>query len=432
MLDRLPVKEPGIYSLTGGRQVGKTTLLKQWMAELLKTGIAPERIAYVTGEMIDDHDALVRLVSEHLRDSARGTQYLCLDEVTYIREWDRGIKFLADAGVLKDLVLLLSGSDSVVIQEARARLPGRRGRADVVDFHLYPLTFHEYVALKRAFDASEIDRIGNREREVERRLIRRLFDAFGTYLLHGGYLTAINDFEREQSIRRATLATYSDWIRGDVLKRGKNEKYLAEVLGAVVKRYGSQITWNALSKDLSIDHPATIADYVELLSRMDVLIVQAALREDRLSGAPKKARKVAFSDPFILHAVRCWLDPTEDPFREQMQPLLADLEWAGKLAEACAACHYARFFPTYYLKGENEVDIAYIRGKKLWPVEIKWSGQIRPKDLKQVSRYPNALICTRSEASGEINGVPTEPLPLTLFRLGPSPVTSLTLQGRAL
>ena len=49
-----------------------------------------------------------------------------LDEVTYIKDWDKGVKFLADAGLLDDVVLLLTGSDSVIIREVRMRLPGRR------------------------------------------------------------------------------------------------------------------------------------------------------------------------------------------------------------------------------------------------------------------------------------------------------------------
>ncbi len=426
LMDRLPFGEPGVYSITGGRQVGKTTLMKQWMAELLKAGVAPERIAYLTGELINDHQALVRLLQQQLGDTSRGISYLCLDEVTYIRDWDRGVKFLADTGVLADVVLLLSGSDSVIIQEARMRLPGRRGRSDLVDFHLFPLTFHEVVALKGVFSTQDFDRVCNSERSVEPRLVRSLLEVFHTYLLHGGYLTAINDFEKNGTIGRATLATYSDWIRGDALKRGKRESYLAEVLGAVVKRYGSQVTWNALAKDLSIDHPATVADYIELLAGMDVLMVQAALRQDTVSGAPKKARKVAFSDAFVFHAIRSWLDQKRDPFAEQIQPLMADPEWLGKLTEGCAASHYRRFFSTYYVKGEGEVDIAYVRGRRFWPVEIKWSDKIRPKDLKQIMKYPNGLICTRADSTGEINGVPTEPLPLTLIRLGPSPVAKVT------
>ena len=32
LLEKLPIDIPGIYSISGGRQVGKTTLLKQWMS----------------------------------------------------------------------------------------------------------------------------------------------------------------------------------------------------------------------------------------------------------------------------------------------------------------------------------------------------------------------------------------------------------------
>ena len=147
----------------------------------------------------------------------------------------------------------------------------------------------------------------------------------------------------------------------------------------------------------------------------------ASAREDTLAAAPKKARKVMFTDPFILHAVRSWLVETDDPFQQQVLPLTQDPEWAGRLAEACAACHYRLFHPTYYIKAEGEVDIAYVRDGVFWPIEVKWTQQLRPKDLKQISKYPNGLICTRTTLSGEVHGVPSEPLPLNLLRLGPSP-----------
>ncbi len=99
------------------------------------------------------------------------------------------------------------------------------------------------------------------------------------------------------AIRVATLATYADWIRGDASKSGKSEHYLREILGAIVRRIGSQVTWNSLVKELSIDHPKTVADYMELLTSMDAVFIQPALIEDRLVGAPKKARKIMFADP---------------------------------------------------------------------------------------------------------------------------------------
>ena len=94
LLESLPRETPGIYSVTGGRQVGKTTLLKQYMADLLHSGVSPGTIAYLPGEMIDDHHALVRLFSEFIESAGPETTplFFLLDEVTYISQWDRGIK----------------------------------------------------------------------------------------------------------------------------------------------------------------------------------------------------------------------------------------------------------------------------------------------------------------------------------------------------
>jgi predicted AAA+ superfamily ATPase len=418
LLGRLPRLIPGIYTISGGRQVGKTTLLKQWMAQLIKENIEPARISYLTGELIDDHHSLVRLITDVLNDMPDSDlKFLILDEVTYIKDWDKGVKYLADAGLLENVVFILTGSDLVIIKEARMRFPGRRGQSDRVDFFLYPLNFLEFVKLKPLFTSEEMDLLLNTGEDPPSDLMSRLFGEFQSYLSHGGFLTAINDIAREGRILPATFSTYSDWIRGDVIKRNKKEGYLLEILEAIVKRYGSQITWNALARDLSIDHPKTVADYIDLLESMDAVFVQPAIREDKLAAAPKKARKVMFTDPFVFHAVNAWLNPVSDPFTQQVQPLTADSEWASRLAEACATTLYRRRFPTFYIKAMGEIDIAYIYENRFWPVEIKWTRQIRPKQLKQIAKYPNGIILTKSAVKGEMNGVPTEPLPLALLRL---------------
>ena len=418
LLDLLPRHNPGIYTVSGGRQTGKTTLLKQWMNERLESGVAPECIIYFTGELIDDHHSLVRLLTEFLNER-QGSElcYILLDEVTYIKDWDKGIKYLADAGMLENTALLITGSDLLIIKEARMRFPGRRGTADTVNFHLYPLSFSEAVRLNKQITSDEIERLMSSDVEPDDLLINALYDAFNSYLIHGGFLTAMNDMAMHQCILPATFSTYSDWIRGDMLKRHKQEHYLREILGAVVKRYGSQITWNALSRDLSIDHPQTVSDYAALLESMDALFIQPALLEDKLVAAPKKAKKLMFSDPFIFHAVTAWLNPCKDPFNEQVLPALNNPDWAAKLTEACAITHYRRKFPTYYIKAQGEIDIAYIDKNRFWPVEIKWTKQLRPKTLKQISKYPNSLILTRSAQAGKIKDAPTMPLPLALLGL---------------
>ncbi len=410
LLEQLPTSTPGIYSLGGGRQTGKSTLLKQWVAQLLDGGVMPGAVTYLTGELIDDHHGLLLHLNAHLEEAPPdGLNYLVVDEVTYIRDWDKTVKFAADAGLLDRTVLVVTGSDLVVMQEARMRFPGRRGDAAQADFHLHPLSFGEYAALAGVLPD------GQAPETIPADVVDDIYAAFDRYLLHGGYLTAINNLASHGSIRPSTLATYSDWIRGDIVKRGKQESYLREVLGAIVKRYTSQITWNALARDLSIDHPRTVADYVALLERMDAVYVVPALMEDKLAPAPKKARKVVFSDPFILHAVRAWLDPEVDPFETQILPATADSVWASQIVEACVAAHCRRVHPTFYIKAQAEVDVAYVRDGRFWPVEVKWTSQLRPKTLKQIARYGNGEIWRKSRTPGEINGVAAWPLPLRLL-----------------
>jgi len=235
--------------------------------------------------------------------------------------------------------------------------------------------------LSKRISHDEIDLLTNTHELPRIELLDRLFEEFDRYLSHGGFLTAINDMAMHRRILPATFSTYSDWIRGDVLKRNKQEHYLLEILQAIVKRYGSQITWNALAHDLSIDHPKTIADYVALLVSMDATFVQAALLEDKLTASPKKAKKLMFADPFIFHAVNAWVNPCADAFNEQLTPTLANADWSAKLVEACVTTHYRRIFPTYHIKSKGEVDIAYVDKNQFWPVEVKWSAQLRPKQI---------------------------------------------------
>jgi predicted AAA+ superfamily ATPase len=204
----------------------------------------------------------------------------------------------------------------------------------------------------------------------------------------------------------------------DVIKRDKSEHYLREILGAIIKHYSSQISWRDLVKAMSIDHTHTAIDYVALLEAMDAVFVQAALIEDKLVAAPKKARKFMFNDPFIYHAIYAWLNPTKNPYRDQIQTTINNPILCGKLVESCVITHFRRYYEkTFYIKAEGEVDLAYIEAKAFKPIEIKWTKQLHPKDLKQVLKYKNAQIWAQVYSPGTLENTPILPLPWALFNL---------------
>ncbi|MEZ4650692.1 MAG: hypothetical protein R3E97_18285 [Candidatus Eisenbacteria bacterium] len=249
---------------------------------------------------------------------------------------------------------------------------------------------------------------------------RSLLDAeFARYLAHGGFLHAINDMAVDDSILPSTFATYGDWIRGDMLKRGETG-----ALPAGSPHCRRHAIWDAGDLECALEgslyRPSDNRRRLRyfLLASMDAVFVQSALLEDKLTAAPRKARRVMFADPFILHAINSWLRPDPDPFRNRLGPLLDDPVWFGKVAEACTVTHVRRLHPTFYIKAEGEVDIAYVEGKRFHPIEVKWTQQLRPKDLRQIAKYRNGRIWARSWDTEEISGIPVDPLALALYRLG--------------
>lgn len=415
LLQELPLQTPGIYTLVGGRQVGKSTLLKQLMQRLLADGKAPQRLAYVTCEPVVDTEELRRLLAGLLAAMPQdGLVWLLVDEVTYVDGWDRAIKFLADAGSFDRCFLLLTGSDHVLIQDSLKRLPGRRGAADVVDFQLRPLSFRECSRLHGRLPSESLERLVQGELDAELPplppgTLAALESELRAYHATGGYLTAINDVASAGSVRPATLRIYADWIRGDMLRLNRNEHYLREVLTAITDRYGSQLTWNTLARELSIDHPKTVADYIGLLERLDAAIVVPALSEHDHGPAPKKARKVFFSDPFVHRAVRAFVGREEVPPGSDAQ-LQRDLE-------AVMACHRARAGAVFYLKGKGEVDLAFYAGRALQLVEVKWTAQLRPEELKEIRRRGHGLIAARVPQRAEVDGIAVLPAAVVLLRL---------------
>jgi uncharacterized protein len=397
MIEESVFTMPGIYLLTGGRQTGKTTFLKQFIAYLLKKcAVNPQRIYFITGEIIDTHHSLRRLIQQILPDDRKSLFYLFLDEINYIRDWDQSIKYLYDAGLLENCVVILTGSDNYIIRTAMKRFAGRRGAAGKVDFTYHPLSFLEYCTLKSDSDNPDM--------------------LLQNYLLHGGYLPAINDFESSGTIAKGTILTYLHWISGDVLKHNKSEHYLYEIFEGIYASYGSQVSWNSLVKHLSIEHHKTVSDYMSILEEMHVLHIISAIREDKLKAAPKKNKKLYMRDPFIYNCIHTALSKPVG-IRKTVE-LLEDNNFAAPLIEGICIDYLSRRFPVYYIKGnKGEVDIAVVIHNRMVPIEVKWTNQVRIEELKQIRNYHNGWLVHKGEKAKEITNLKT--IPVTDFLMTP-------------
>jgi predicted AAA+ superfamily ATPase len=140
-----------IYVLRGPRQVGKTTLTKLKIRELMQRGTPPRAIFYWACDLIEKPERLVEITDAYLTFSrgVEGRRYIFLDEISSVKDWQKGIKYLYDRGKLKGSTLLLTGSHSIDLRKASESLARRRGNVHKLkdklpDKILLPMKFSEY------------------------------------------------------------------------------------------------------------------------------------------------------------------------------------------------------------------------------------------------------------------------------------------------
>lgn len=392
----LSLKTPGIYILTGGRQVGKSTSCKLLIAECLQQQYFDSRnIFYLPCDEIFDAKALSQTIRFFLNHLQEGPFLLLIDEITYVPHWERVIKALADEGWFARGFCLLTGSDTLILKEAAMSFPGRRGESDQTDFHLYPLSFYEYVTL-----------VADQSSQLEPLMLRNLYQQ---YLHCGGYLRAINDFAEYGHVKAATFRTYQEWIRGDFLKKGKNEAYLLAVLNALLTTGISQVSYSGLTQKIGLMSKETCIEYCHLLERMDVLVTLQAFDQNKRQGFPRKARKFHFFDPFIQRSIQSWL---------KQNGYIDKNSFAPEMVESTVATHCFRYGRAFYFKGQGEVDVIWLNNGTVEAVEVKWTEQVRPMDLKMLKQFHRGYLLGKQPQASRQGGLSIMSVYEYLYHLG--------------
>jgi hypothetical protein len=393
--EKINFEEPGIYILTGGRQVGKSTSCKLLIKECLrKKRFKKSQLFYLPCDEIFDAQQLSQIIRSYLNTTGSEPFLLIIDEVTYVKDWDRVIKALADEGHFQKGLCLLTGSDSVILKEAAMRFPGRRGIADVTDFHLFPLSFNEYANLVS---------------QKKSKSLENLEKLFRDYLVCGGYLRAINDLASHGKIMDATYLTYEQWIRGDFNKRGKNEDYLLSILSALLIIGVNPTSYRHLAQKIGLITVDTCLDYCHLLERMDILLTLQAFDQNNKRGFPRKDKKFHFLDPFIYHVIYRWA---------QREGHLNHLSLENTMVEATVAAHCNRSKKTFYFKGQGEIDLITFQNNLVEAIEVKWANQLRPNDLKMLKQFNNSIILVKKPLQGNIENIHCTPVYQYLYEMG--------------
>lgn len=353
-----------IVVLTGTRRVGKTTIQYQMIESLLKSGVAPQKIVFISM----DHPMLKLsqfqdvLECYHENICAEQDVYYFFDEIQYAQDWDRWLKTIYDTQ--PDTHVVATGSASPALMKG-SRESGA-GRWSVIQ--VPTLSFYEYCELleldcpKIPVDLKVTSLLKKSQIERTQIMIQlsKVQNHFMRYLQVGGFpelALADNDLMSQQIMREDVV--------DKVLKRDlpslyniRNATELERIFLYLCNVSSEIVSVEAITKELNGVSRTTVENYIQYLESAN--LIYQSWPVDMAGKKVLKARpKIYIADAAIRNAVlmddSVMTDPTE----------------MGKVVETAVYKHIAAFYYPF------ATSVGYFRGGK------------KNKEIDIVVDYPN-------------------------------------------
>lgn len=431
---------PRAIMLSGARQVGKTTLFLQVVEGLIRSGVPPQNILYVTLDhpllKLGGLDGILRLWREY-EQVAEGPEYLFLDEIQFTRDWQTWLKHQVDFE--KRRRIAVTGSATPLVEEGQESGVGRWHT-----IKLATLSFFEFLHIKK-LDVPELPPVATltqlfswspaefaRVSEQARPLVAHFHD----YLLRGGFpqCALVPSVDLAQKLLREDIVD-------KVLKRDMTALFgvrrvleLEQTFLYLCLHDGGLLDMGNLGKSLEVKKP-TAQNFISLLESTHLI---HRLPPHGYGKEILRARhKVYLADAAIAPSVLL-----------KGKAMLHDAAAVGRAVETAFFKHvFTRYYEFSvgfsYWRGrkDEEVDIvADVRGR-LVPFEVKYSHQhTGAGDLKGMvtfcteKKVARGYVITRE--MGDFSLLPLEgtpakshlvkiPAPLACYWLGQSELESV-------
>ncbi len=430
-----------VFSLRGPRQVGKSTLLKRAIHDLLRDRAVPPRCVLYTdveGAGLTTHVRLRNALSAYITwaRTAEPTDrrlYLFLDEVTGVKDWGVAIRALFREGSLTNVTVVVSGSHALDVARGGETAPGRRGERVIAqpDWILMPLAFRDYLA---AHDSSlvaalpTLDLFNPRqayEAAAEIQLHQDVISAlFNRYLLTGGYPHSTSEEQSLGRISAGTYGIYREAIIGQMRRAGHDSGPFRELVSwAADGHLGQEFSWNDVSGSTEIGSKDTARRYMENAERLflwHVMYRGNTLREP--AAAIRSPKKLFPVDPFAWHVLASWASGETDPWAGSLTRI-ADSAYRGGFVESIAGDHFIRGYGRFALyhrpdKGQGsteEIDFVLHRDRAQALIEVKYRKQLKTEHRKHLANHGGGILASPATlAWHETDNVATIPLPYVL------------------
>lgn len=403
-----------VITLVGPRQVGKTTLVKQIISEMLNAGIPSKRILYVQLDDIQLRDLSQSLLLDVLKayelhilgeslDLVREPVYLFLDEVQRAKNWAETVKTYYDSN--KQLRFVCTGSASLTItQKSSETLPGRQ-----FAFTMFPLKFADAAvaanmdslksedvkkwsyalrgALFRAWEKNEPSILTEEANKIMMETQQTpLMSYLNRYLIGGGYpeivIASKNDSQKIQNLFKGYAA---DIILKDLMPWFKIRDFESaeHLLFLLAAGSGYEINYQEIANRLRGSNYITIKRYINFFEQLNIITLLERYSKSVLGS--KKNAKVYFNDVGFRNAIK----GLERPEPQEMG-ILAEIALHDHLERLSYKFNNSVRRQLFYHKTERaEIDFV-IRSTKMnrdFPVECKYGQSLTKEQEVLLSQF---------------------------------------------
>lgn len=257
------LKNKFIIVVSGVRRCGKSTLIRK--INSLYPGyylnFDDERLINFKLEDFELlHETFIELYGEK--------EIFYFDEIQNITGWERYVRRLHDR---RKKVIVTGSNATMLSRELGTHLTGR-----YLEIKMYPFSFKEYLRF------NNLDKIHS---SATKAFIKKSFDA---YLLEGGFPEYLIEKNKEY-----LKLLYENILYRDIIVRYNlsGERNLKDLIYLIVTNLSNEITFNSLTKYLSISSPTTIKEYFDYLenSYLSFLVPRFDFSARKQIQSPKKA-----------------------------------------------------------------------------------------------------------------------------------------------
>ena len=340
-----------VIILTGARQVGKTTLLKQILRQ-------KEGVLWLNGDELQVQNLFANASADRLLSEFGDNKIVILDEAQRIENIGLRLNLIADSD--SEVQVIATGSSAFELaNKVNEPLTGRKW-----EYQMFPLSFGEMVA--------------HHGKLKEMRMLPRR-------IIYGYYPEVVtNDGNEVEILKLLTDAyLYKDILSWESIKHPDK---LQTLLRALAYQVGSQVSYNELSQMCSMDSK-TVERYINLLEQCYIIFRLPSFSRN-LRHELKSSRKIYFYDNGIRNALIADYRAPEE--RQDIGALWENFVIAERMK---SNEYYHRWVNRYFWRTKQQQEIDYLEegGGNLHAYEMKWNPRAKASITKTFTEaYPNS------------------------------------------